>query len=161
MLGANSRRWIVSSKSMTSSQFCIVQIALLTTAFSASAQETNTRSAEMSRTAKSSENSATTTASELQLNADRSAVLDEFEVKINTLLKEVRNQLLEVSNAQWFEENLQNSLRMKSAQACPNIGLIGLIKGNEPFVSTSKMDKQELLYAIEFLNVSINGMLTK
>lgn len=85
----------------------------------------------------------------------------EFEIKINNLLMEVRKQLANDSNKEWFIQNLEKSLRQKVEQVCPNIPVLNLMFINEPFVCTPDMDKQELLYAIEFLNVSINAMLTK
>ena len=85
----------------------------------------------------------------------------EFGIKINSLLNEVRTQLGDASNKQWFSENLQSSLSAKSAQVCPNIALVDLMLSTESFILTPEMDKQELLYVIDFLNVSINGMLTK
>jgi hypothetical protein len=117
-------------------------------------QEDNSR---LVRGENGSSSSAVTATESSKINPE----LKELEVKINFLLKEVRSQLRDGSNLLWFEENLQSSLRMKSAQACPSVHLIELVRGNEAFVVTPNMDKQELLYAIEFLNVSINGMLTK
>lgn len=87
--------------------------------------------------------------------------LKELGNKINLLLNQVQNQLGDASNKQWFSENLQSSLSAKSAQVCPNIVLVELMLGAQSFILTPEMDKQELLYVIEFLNVSINGMLTK
>jgi hypothetical protein len=98
------------------------------------------------------------------LKSEQSALnpeLKELGIKINLLLNQVRTQLADASNKQWFSENLQSSLTAKIAQVCPNIPVLTLMLGNEPFVCTPNMDKQELLYAIDFLNVSINGMLTK
>jgi hypothetical protein len=115
----------------------------------------------MSRSAKSSENSATTTASELQLKADRSAELDEFEVKINTLLTLVRTALVVESNAAKFHENLEQSIRMKSEQVCPSIALMDLIKGTAPFTASPETGKQELSYAVEFLSVVLNELSAK
>jgi hypothetical protein len=161
MLGSNSRRWIVSSKTPKASQFFIVLLTFLATAFSAAAQETNTRSAEMSRTAKSSENSATATASELQLNANRPAELDEFEAKINTLLTLVRAALVVESNAAKFHENLEQSIRMKSEQVCSSIALMDLIKGTAPFTASPESGKQELNYAVDFLSVVLNELSAK
>jgi hypothetical protein len=127
-------------------------------AFAASAQEMNARPAEMSRTAKSSESSAATRASELKLNADRSVELDEFEAKINTLLSLVRKALVIESNASKFHEKLEQSIRMKSEQVCPSIGLMDLIKGTAPFTASPNMDKRELNYTVEFLSVVLNEM---
>ena len=98
------------------------------------------------------------------LKSEQSALnpeLKEFGIKINLLLNQVRTQLADASNKQWFSENLQSRLTAKIAQVCPNIPVLTLMLGNEPLVCTPNMDKQELLYAIDFLNVSINGMLTK
>ncbi len=98
------------------------------------------------------------------LKSEQSALnpeLKELGIKSNLLLNQVRTQLADASNKQWFSENLQSSLTAKIAQVCPNIPVLTLMLGNEPFVCTPNMDKQELLYAIDFLNVSINGMLTK
>lgn len=98
------------------------------------------------------------------LKSDQSAQnpeLKELVIKINLLLNQVQNQLGDASNMQWFSENLQSSLSAKSAQVCPNIRLLEFMLGNESFVCAPNMEKQELLYAIDFLNVSINGMLTK
>ena len=155
MLGSNSRRWIVSAKTLISSQFFVVLIAFLTSAFSATAQETNTPSAERSRTANSA--STASTVEQSALNPE----LKELGIKINLLLNQVRTQLADASNMQWFSENLQSSLTAKIAQVCPNIRLLEFMLGNESFVCAPNMEKQELLYAIDFLNVSINGMLTK
>jgi hypothetical protein len=87
--------------------------------------------------------------------------LKELGIKINLLLNQLQNQLGDASNKQWFSENLQSSLSAKSAQVCPNIALVDLMLSTESFILTPEMDKQELLYVIDFLNVSINGMLTK
>jgi len=102
-------------------------------------------------------NRATATAAELSSINE----LKEVEVKINNLLTEVRKQLANDANKEWFSQNLEKSIHQKAEQACPSIPVLTLMLGNEPFVCTPGMDKQELLYAIEFLNVSINGMLTK
>ena len=155
MLGSNSRRWIVGSKFLISSQFLVILIAFITTAFSATAQETNTPSAERIRTANSA--STASIVEQAALNTE----LKELGLKINLLLNQVRTQLSEASNKQWFSENLQSSLSAKSAQVCPNIRLLEFMLGNESFVCAPNMEKQELLYAIDFLNVSINGILTK
>lgn len=155
MLGSNSRRWIVSSKFLISSQFFVILIAFITTAFSATAQETNTPSAEMSRTANSA--STASTVEQSALNPE----LKELGIKINLLLNQVRTQLADASNKQWFSENLQSSLSAKSAQVCPNTALVDLMLSSQSFILTQDMDKQELLHVIDFLNVSINGMLTK
>jgi hypothetical protein len=125
------------------------------------ARDMNVRPVEMSRTAKTSENRATTTASELQLNADRAAELDEFEVKINSLLTLVRTALVVESNAAKFHENLEQSIRMKSEQVCPSIGLMDLIKGTAPFTASPETGKQELSYAVEFLSVVLNELSAK
>lgn len=155
MLGSNSRRWIVSSKTQISSQFFVILVAFLMSAFAATAQETNTRSAEMSRTAKSA-----STSSKVEQSA-LNPELKELGIKINLLLNQVRTQLADASKKQWFSENLQSSLSAKSAQVCPNIALVDLMLGTQSFILTQDMDKQELLGVIDFLNVSINGMLTK
>jgi hypothetical protein len=110
---------------------------------------------EMSRTANSA--STASTVEQSALNPE----LKELGIKINLLLKQVRTQLGDASNKQWFSENLQSSLSAKSAQVCPNIALVDLMLSTESFILTPEMDKQELLYVIDFLNVSINGMLTK
>ena len=125
------------------------------------AQETNVRPTQSSSAAAttSSAKSASTA-----LRADKSALntdLKELGIKINFLLNQVQNQLGDASNKQWFSENLQSSLTAKIAQVCPNIRLLEFMLGNESFVCAPNMEKQELLYAIDFLNVSINGMLTK
>ena len=155
MLGSNSRRWIVGSKSLISSQFFVVLTAFLMSAFTATAQEMNTPSAERSRTANNA--STPSTVEQSALNPE----LKELGIKINLLLNQVRTQLADASNKQWFSENLQSSLSAKSAQVCPNIALVDLMLSTESFILTPEMDKQELLYVIDFLNVSINGMLTK
>lgn len=161
MLGSNSLRWIVGSKSLISSQFFAVLTAFLMSAFAATAQEMNTRPAEMSRTAKSNENSATTTASELQLYAERPTELAEFEAKINTLLTLVRTALAVDASKARFHENLEQSIRMKSEQVCPSIGLMDLIKGTAPFTASPETGKQELSYAVEFLSVVLNELSAK
>jgi hypothetical protein len=124
-------------------------------AFAATAKELNTRSAEMSRSTNSAATSSTVEQS--ALNPE----LKELGIKINLLLNQARTQLADVSNKQWFSENLQSSLSVKSAQVCPNIALVDLMLGTQSFILTPEMNKQELLYVIDFLNVSINGMLTK
>jgi len=124
-------------------------------AFAATAQESNTRSAERSRTANSA--STASTVEQSALNPE----LKELGIKINLLLNQARTQLGDASNKQWFSDNLQSSLIAKSAQVCPNIALVDLMLGTQSFILTQEMDKQELLYIIDFLNVSINGMLTK
>ncbi len=139
--------------------FCM--LLLTTYTGTVNAQETNVRPTQSSSAAAttSSAKSASTA-----LRADKSALntdLKELGIKINFLLNQVQNQLGDASNKQWFSENLQSSLTAKIAQVCPNIPVLTLMLGNEPFVCTPNMDKQELLYAIDFLNVSINGMLTK
>lgn len=161
MLGSNSRRWIVSEESLISSQFFVVLIAFLMSAFAATAQETITRSAEKNRTSKSTENSATTAVSDVQLNANLSAELDELEVKINSLLTPVRTALVVESNATKFHENLKQSIRMKSEQVCPSIALMDLINGSEPFTASPNTGKQELSYAVEFLSVVLNELSAK
>jgi hypothetical protein len=124
-------------------------------AFAATAKELNTRSAEMSRSTNSAATSSTVEQS--ALNPE----LKELGIKINLLLNQARTQLADVSNKQWFSENLQSSLSAKSAQVCPNVALVDLMLGTQSFILTPEMEKQELLYVIDFLNVSINGMLTK
>jgi hypothetical protein len=110
---------------------------------------------ERSRTANSA-----STASRVEQSA-LNPELKELGIKINLLLNQVRTQLADASNKQWFSENLQRSLSAKSAQVCPNIALVDLMLSSQSFILTQDMDKQELLHAIDFLNVSINGMLTK
>jgi hypothetical protein len=124
-------------------------------AFAATAQEMNVRPAEISRTAKSASTSSRVEQS--ALNPE----LKELGIKINLLLNQVRTQLADASNEQWFSENLQRSLSAKSAQVCPNIALVDLMLSSRSFILTQDMEKQELLHVIDFLNVSINGMLTK
>lgn len=151
----NSLRRTVRRKSLNSFQFFAVVLVFLVPAFTATAQEMNTRPAEMSRTT----NSATTVS-----RVEQSALnpeLKELGIKINLLLDQVRNQLADASKKQWFSENLQSSLSAKSAQVCPNIALVDLMLGTQSFILTPELDKQELLNVIDFLNVSINGMLTK
>ena len=137
------------------SQFFVVLITFLMSAFAATAKELNTRSAEMSRSTNSAATSSTVEQS--ALNPE----LKELGIKINLLLNQARTQLADVSNKQWFSENLQSSLSAKSAQVCPNVALVDLMLGTQSFILTPEMEKQELLYVIDFLNVSINGMLTK
>ena len=146
---------ILLNSTRNTPQFFVILIVFLTSAFSATAQETNTPSAERSRAANS-----VSTASIVEQSA-LNPELKELGIKINLLLNQVRTQLADASNKQWFSENLQRSLSAKSAQVCPNIALVDLMLGTQPFTLTQDMDKQELLHAIDFLNVSINGMLTK
>jgi len=157
----SSPRWIVSSKFLIPSQLFTVILVFFVSVFAATAQDMNTRPAETSRTVKSSDNSAATAVSELQLNADRPAELAVFEAKINNLLSEVRKQLAVASNKEWFRQNLEKSIRDKSEQVCPTIRLLDLMYGDAVFVCAPIQDKQELLCAITFLNLSINGILTK
>lgn len=144
----NNRNRVVNLRDLL---LVLISIFSLNLVFS---QETVSRSERSENPSNSSEVSA-------QENSKIDPEQKELEVKVNALLKEVRIQLRDVSNKKWFEENLQNSLRMKSAQVCPSVHLLDLMLGSNPFVYSSKLDKQELLYAIEFLNVSLNGMLTK
>ena len=152
---------ILLNSTRNTPQFFVILIVFLTSAFSATAQEMNTRPAEMSRTAKSSVNSATTTTSDLQLNAERPAELAEFEAKMNTLLTLVRAALVVESNKVRFQDNLEQSIRMKSEQVCPSIGLMDLINGSSPFAVLPETGKQELIYAIDFLSVVINELSAK
>jgi hypothetical protein len=152
---SNSLRWTVRTKSLNSFQLFAVNLALLAPAFTATAQEMNTRPAEMSSTANSAP--ALSRVEQSALNPE----LKELGNKINLLLNQARTQLADASNKQWFSENLQSSLSAKSAQVCPNVALVDLMLGTQSFILTPEMDKQELLYIIDFLNVSINGMLTK
>ena len=129
--------------------------AFISSFFVANAQEMNVRPAEMSLSAKGTSSALTTEQS--ALNPE----LKELGIKINLLLNQVRTQLADAANKQWFSENLQSSLSAKSAQVCPNIALVDLMLSTESFILTQDMEKQELLHVIDFLNVSINGMLTK
>lgn len=158
---SNSLRWTVKAKSHHSIPLFAFLLTLLMSVFTATAQDINTRPAEMSRTAKSSENSATTNASDLELITDRSAELDEFEAKFNSLLTLVRAALVVESNAVKFHENLEQSIRMKSEQVCPSIALMDLIKGATPYTASSETGKQELSYAVDFLSVVLNELSAK
>lgn len=154
MLGANSRRRIVSSKN---SIFLISLVAISVCSSS------KVRAQEVISTERN-ERVATTFSAAFPSIGNQSALNPELKklgVKINLLLNEARTQLSEASNKQWFSENLQSSLSAKSAQVCPNIALVDLMLSSQSFILTQDMDKQELLYVIDFLNVSINGMLTK
>ena len=139
--------------------FCMLLLTIYTG--TVNAQETNVRPTQSSSAAAttSSAKSASTasTVEQSALNPE----LKELGIKINLLLNQVRTQLADASNMQWFSENLQSSLSAKSAQVCPNIALVDLMLSSQSFILTQDMDKQELLYAIDFLNVSINRMLTK
>lgn len=146
---------ILLNSTRNTPQFFVILIAFLMSAFAATAQETNTPSAERSRTANS-----VSTASIVEQSA-LNPELKELGIKINLLLNQVRTQLGDAANKQWFSDNLQSSLSAKSAQVCPNIALVDLMLGTQSFILTQEMDKQELLHVIDFLNVSINGMLTK
>jgi septal ring factor EnvC (AmiA/AmiB activator) len=149
----NSRRWNVSEKVY---RFTLLFSILLCWNVGVHAQESAQRMTKAEKANQS--NRATDTAADFSSSNHE---LKEVEVKINKLLTEVRNQLAIDSNKEWFSQNLEKSLRQKSEQVCPNIPVLTLMFGNESFVCTPKMDKQELLYIIDFLNVSINGMLTK
>lgn len=157
-LNTSSLRWIVSSKSVIPSQLFTVLLTFFVSVFTATAQETNTRPAETSRTVKSNENSAATTVSELELNADRPAELAVFEAKINTLLALVRAELVLESNAVRFHENIEQTIRMKSEQVCPSIALVDLIKDSAPFTATPETGMQELRSAVDFLSVVLNQL---
>jgi hypothetical protein len=146
---------ILLNSTRNTPQFFVILIAFLMSAFAATAQETNTPSAERSRTANS-----VSTASIVEQSA-LNPELKELGIKINLLLNQVHTQLGDAANKQWFSDNLQSSLIAKSAQVCPNIALVDLMLSTESFILTPEMDKQELLHVIDFLNVSINGMLTK
>ena len=50
---------------------------------------------------------------------------------------------------------------MKSEQVCPNIALMDLINGSEPFAASPKTGKQELSYAVKFLSVVLNELSAK
>ena len=146
---------ILLNSTRNTPQFFVILIVVLTSAFSATAQEMNTRPAEMSRAANS-----VSTASIVEQSA-LNPELKELGIKINLLLNQVRTQLGDAANKQWFSDNLQSSLIAKSAQVCPNIALVDLMLSSQSFILTQEMDKQELLHVIDFLNMSINGMLTK
>ena len=161
MLGSNSRRWIVSSKILISAPLFSVLVAFLMSAFAATAQEVNTRPAEMSRTAKSSENNSITADSELQLNIHRPTELAKSESKINKLLTSVRTALLIESNAVKFHENLEQSIRTESEQVCPVIPLVDLIKGSTLFIASPETDNQELRHAIDLLTILLNELSAK
>jgi hypothetical protein len=154
MLGSNSRRWIVSSKN----SILLLSLVAICVCFSSKVQAQEEISKERNeRAATAVSGTAPSTVEQSSLNPE----LKELGIKINLLLNQLQNQLGDASNKQWFSENLQSSLSAKSAQVCPNIALVDLMLSTESFILTPKMDKQELLHAIDFLNVSINGMLTK
>lgn len=139
--------------------FCMLLLTIYTG--TVNAQETNVRPTQSSSAAATTSSAKSASAA---LTTDQSAQnpeLKELVIKINSLLNQVQNQLGDASNEQWFSENLQSKLSAKSAQVCPNIALVDLMLGTQSFILTPEMEKQELLYAIDFLNVSINGMLTK
>ncbi|MFN5910836.1 MAG: hypothetical protein ACK45H_05840, partial [Bacteroidota bacterium] len=144
------RRWNVAKNGS------LILLAALSFSVRAVAQESNNPTVKKKEVL--SANSCTTSAADF---SSSHAALKELEVKINTLLKEVRIQLADASNKQWFNEHLEKSLINRSGKVCPNMDLLLLMFGNEPFTASSNMDKQELLYAIDLLNVSLNGMLTK
>jgi len=146
---------ILLNSTRNTPQFFVILIAFLMSAFAATAQETNTPSAERIRAANSV--STASTVEQSALNPE----LKELGIKINLLLNQVHTQLADAANKQWFSENLQSSLIAKSAQVCPNIALVDLMLSSQSFILTQDMEKQELLHVIDFLNVSINGMLTK
>jgi hypothetical protein len=154
MLGSNSRRWIVSSKN----SILLLSLVAICVCFSSKVQAQEEISKERNeRAATAVSGTAPSTVEQSALNPE----LKELGIKINLLLNQVRTQLADASNKQWFSENLQSSLSAKSAQVCPNIALIDLMLGTQSFIVTPEIEKQELLYVIDVLNVSINGMLTK
>ncbi|MEJ6582805.1 MAG: hypothetical protein QNL29_02055 [Crocinitomicaceae bacterium] len=163
LLGSSALKTLRTVSLSASSFGKVAFLMLLLTVYigTVNAQETNVRPTQSSSAA------ATTSSAKIAstaLTADQSAQnpeLKELVIKINLLLNQVQNHLGDASNMQWFSENLQSSLSAKSAQVCPNIALVDLMLGTQSFVLTQDMDKQELLYVIDFLNVSINGMLTK
>lgn len=154
ILGANSRRWTVSSKN----SILVISLVAISVCFSSKVQAQEEISTERN------ERAATAVSGSAPLKSEQAALnpeLKELGLKINLLLNQVRTQLADASNKQWFSENLQRSLSAKSAQVCPNIALVDLMLSSQSFILTPEMDRQELLYVIDFLNVSINGMLTK
>jgi hypothetical protein len=77
------------------------------------------------------------------------------------LLNRVRNQLADASIKQWFSVKRSSNLNTKSAKACPNIELVDLMLGTQSFIATPEMEKQELLYFIDFFNVMLNEVSAK
>jgi hypothetical protein len=146
---------ILLNSTRNTPQFFVILIAFLMSAFAATAQETNTPSAERSRTANS-----VSTASIVEQSA-LNPELKELGIKINLLLNQVHTQLGDAANKQWFSDNLQSSLIAKSAQVCPSIGLMDLINGSAPFAVLPETGKQELIYAIDFLSVVLNELSAK
>lgn len=149
----NAHLWY-DSKKVHSLHLSLIAIVLCS--FGTVAQESSERPTKIKK--ELSANSATASV------ADFSAAnpeLKEFEAKINNLLTELRKQLVDDSNKAWFAENLEKSLGVKSDEVCPNVHLLELMMGNETFVCAPNINKQELLHAIDLLNVSLNGMLTK
>ena len=107
------------------------------------------------------ENLATATVVDKELSQVAKSKYSELETKINVQLKELRSLLSDETKQLWFSENLENSIAAKSEQVCPSIDLIKLIYSAKQFVVTSDMDSKQLLYAVEFLNVSINELKEK
>lgn len=117
----------------------------------ATAQDMNVRPAEMSRTAKSGENSSTATGNDLKLNAERPAGLVHVEAKINALLDDIRVLLKTASVAERFNKILEKTLTINAEQVCPSLDLVYLIKGSAVFRASSKNEKQELYSAVDLL----------
>ena len=105
------------------------------------------------------ENSPTATAADKELSTKVKSKHPELENKINILLKELRPLLAIDANQLWFRENLEKSIAEKSEHICPNIGLIELIYSSKPFVPSTEMDSQQLLYVVDFLSLSINALM--
>jgi hypothetical protein len=144
-------RWTGNPKSLNAARVLVVLVAFFLSVFTASAQEINARPTETTREVKSSENSATTAASEFLSDAERPVGLVQVEAKINALLLDIRALLQTESCAARFRESLEKTFSMKAEQVCPSMDLVNLIKGSTSFRASSETEKQELYYAVDFL----------
>jgi len=82
----------------------------------------------------------------------------ELEIKINSILKELRSLLSDQTKKAWFRENMEIIIAEKSAEACPKLNLISLIYSSKPFISNSEMNDAQLYHVIDLLSSSITGL---
>jgi hypothetical protein len=151
MLGANSRRWIVSSKTLISSQFFIVLLAFLTTVFSSAAQTDVTSSEHQT----SRQMAARMKSSEAKSATASFVATKELEKEINSALNEIRVLLTDDNNKTRFETSFAPEMYRKGEQACPSVDLKNLILGGSSFVATTVISDQELKHALDLLKKTL------
>ncbi len=78
-----------------------------------------------------------------------------YEEKINNLLKEVRTLLMNKEKSKRFGDEFAALIYSKAEQACPSIPLKELIYSKSDYVASKVSSEDELSYAVELLNHSI------